>query len=348
MATERLFDRILRIGVGFAAGRAARAVIPLLLCGAPGAPALAQGLSLGGVSQDRPIEISADSGIEWQQNAQVYIARGSAVAKRGTTEVHADTLTAHYRPSKGGGGENEIYRLDADGHVMIKSPTQTVVGDQAVYDVDQQIGIVTGKALKLTTPTDVVTARNSFEWYDQKQVAVARGDAVAVREAKQIRADVLTAHMTKDKPKPDENTPGAKPAKATPAVANAKAGAPAGPAGESDEGSRISRVDAQGNVLVSTATDIGRGDYGVYNADTGIVTLIGNVTVTRGPNAVRGQYAVVDLNSNISRMMTMPPAPGAPAQRVEGFFVRQDNAAPPTGPAASKNLGSAPGGAQKP
>jgi lipopolysaccharide export system protein LptA len=325
-----------------------RAVIPLLLCGASGVPALAQGLSLGGVSQDRPIEISADSGIEWQQNAQVYIARGNAVAKRGTTEVHADTLTAHYRPSKGGGGENEIYRLDADGHVMIKSPTQTVVGDQAVYDVDQQIGIVTGQALKLTTPTDVVTARDSFEWYDQKQVAVARGDAVAVREAKQIRADVLTAHMTKDKPKPDENNPGAKPAKATPAAANAKAGAPAGPAGESDEGSRISRVDAQGNVLVSTATDISRGDYGVYNADTGIVTLIGNVTVTRGPNAVRGQYAVIDLNNNISRMMTMPPAPGAPAQRVEGFFVRQDNTAPPTGPAANRNLGSAPSGAQKP
>ena len=57
-----------------------------------------------------------------------------------------------------------------------------MVGDQAVYDVDQQIGIVTGKALKLTTATDVVTARDSLEWYDQKQIAVARGDAVAVRD----------------------------------------------------------------------------------------------------------------------------------------------------------------------
>ena len=65
----------------------------------------AQGLSLGSVSEDRPIQVSADSGIEWQQDAQVYIARGNAVAKRGLTEVHADTLTAHYRPSKGTGGE---------------------------------------------------------------------------------------------------------------------------------------------------------------------------------------------------------------------------------------------------
>ena len=189
----------------------------LLAVGSP--PAAAQGLSLGSVSEDRPIEISADSGIEWQQDAQVYIARGNAVAKRGHTEVHADTLTAHYRPSKGTGGETEIYRLDADGHVTIKGERQTVVGDQAVYDVDQQIGIVTGKGLKMTTATDMVTARDSLEWYDQKQIAVARGDAVAVRDAKHIRADVLTAHMTKDKPQP---AAGASPTKAAPAAAQAK------------------------------------------------------------------------------------------------------------------------------
>jgi lipopolysaccharide export system protein LptA len=290
-------------------------------------PAAGQGLSLGGVSEDRPIEISADSGIEWQQDTQAYIAHGNAMAKRGATEVHADTLTAHYRPSKGTGGETEIYRLNADGHVTIKGERQTVVGDQAVYDVDQQIGVVTGKALKMTTATDVVTARDSLEWYDQKQVAVARGDALAVREAKRIRADVLTAHLTKDKPKPNESKPGAKPAKAAPAAANAKANAKADPLAADDESSRISRIDAQGNVLVSTATDIGRGDYGVYNADTGIVTLLGNVTVTRGPNAIRGQYAVVDLNNNISRMMTVPATPGTAAPRVEGLFVRQDSGA---------------------
>jgi lipopolysaccharide export system protein LptA len=290
--------------------------------------AVAQGLSLGSVSDERPIEITADLGMEWQQDAQVYIARGNAVAKRGTTEVHADTLTAHYRQSKGTGGDAEIYRLNADGHVTIKGDRQTVVGDQAVYDVDQQIGIVTGKDLKLTTATDVVTARDSLEWYDARQIAVARGDAVAVRDAKQIRADVLTAHLTKDKPQGDQSKPGGKPAPAA-----AKPGVSAGPLA-GDEGSRISRVDAQGNVVVSTATDVGRGDFGVYNAETGIVTLLGNVTVTRGPNAIRGQYAVVDLNNNISRMMAAPDAPGAAPGRVEGIFVRQEQGAG-TGAAAA-------------
>jgi lipopolysaccharide export system protein LptA len=314
------------------------------LSGPPGAAA--QGLSLSGVSEDRPIEVSADHGIEWQQDAQVYIARGNAMAKRGATEVHADTLTAHYRPSKGTGdkgtgdkgtgdkttgdkttgegGETEIYRLDADGHVTIKGQRQTVVGDQAVYDVDQQIGIVTGKVLKMTTATDVVTARDSLEWYDQKQIAVARGDAVAVRDVRVIRADVLTAHMTKDKPQPAAG----KPDKAVPAAAQAKPRNAATPLGADDESSKISRVDAQGHVLVSTQTDVGRGDYGVYNAESGIATLLGNVTITRGPNTVRGEYAVMDLNNNISRMMAAPGTPGAAPTRVEGLFVRQDQPQP--------------------
>jgi lipopolysaccharide export system protein LptA len=332
--------------IGSAISRALQALALASICCLLSAPVLfAQGLSLSGVSEDRPIEVSADSGIEWQQDAKVYIARGNAIAKRGNTEVHADTLTAHYRPSKAAGGETEVYRLDADGHVTIKSPTQTVVGDQAVYDVDQQIGIVTGKALKLTTPTDVVTARDSLEWYDEKQVAVARGDAIAVRDTKRLRADVLTAHMTKEKPKPG-NQPEAKTSKTVPAAANTTTGAKAGPLGDSDEGSRISRIDAQGNVLVSTPTDIGRGDYGVYNADTGIVTLLSNVTVTRGPNAIKGEYAVVDLNNNVSRMMPGPSAPGTPTSRVEGLFVRQDQGAPSR---RSPNTNAAPtaSGAQK-
>jgi len=334
LGKRRPHSRRRQIGISLAA-------LLFLWEGSGSLPAAGQGLNLGGASGDRPIEISADTGIEWQQNAQVYIARGKAMAKRGTTEVHADTLTAHYRPSKAkGGGDNEIYRLDADGHVTIRGETQTVVGDQAVWDVDQQIGLVTGKALKLTTATDVVTARDSFEWYDGKQIAVARGDAIAVRsDAKRIRADVLTAHMTKDKAKSGGATTESKPA--TPDAA-------ANPLAPDAENSRISRVDAQGNVLVSTPSDIGRGDYGVYNSDTGIVTLLGNVTITRGPNTIKGQYAVVDLNNNVSRMMAVGPGAGAPAGRVEGLLIREDQTGAQAGGRPNATAGSTPGGAQKP
>jgi lipopolysaccharide export system protein LptA len=292
---------------------------------------------------NRPIAITAQNGIEWQKAAQIYVARGNAVATRDHTVVRADTLIAHYRPEKGAEGGNEVYRLDADGHVVITNGADAVTGDQAVYDVAQQTAVVTGKHLRLTTPSDVVTARDTFEWYDQQQLAVGRGDAVATRGDRRIRADVLTAHLTKEKA--DTAKPGAAPAKpgavpAKPGAASTKPGgsAPAttaaGPgASPGDlESSRISRIDAEGNVVVTTPTDIARGDYGVYDAKTDIATLIGHVTITRGQNVIRGQYGVVDLKTNVSRMMTLAAAPGKPASQVEGLFVRQDAAAKPAAP----------------
>ena len=279
-----------------------------------------------------PLQIQADSGIEWQQDAHLYIARGNAVASRGTSEVHADTLIAHYREVKGGntntGGNTEVYRVDAEGHVVLKRDVQTVTGDRAVYDVDRAIAVVTGKNLKMTGPSDSVTARDSLEWYDQRQVAVARGDAVAIRNGKTIKADVLTAYMTKAATPaggPGQHPPGAgaKPA-VTPAAA--KGAAP----GANAEGSKINRVDAQGHVVVTNGPDTGRGDFGVYNAETGIATLIGNVVIERGKDVIRGQRGVMDLNKNISRMMPGGP-PGEGHPRVQGLFVRE--ATHPTGDA---------------
>jgi lipopolysaccharide export system protein LptA len=313
-------------------------------------PALpTQAASADAPADNRPISVTADLGIEWQKQAQVYVARGNALATRGNTQVRADTLTAHYRPAKGTQGANdvggnEVYRLDADRHVVINNGANIVVGDRAVYDVGQEIAVITGKGLRLTTSTDVVTARDAFEWYDQLQLAVARGDAVAVRGDRRIRADILSAHMIKDKP-PDAAKParGGAGASAAPAAKSSSPTAKPTPATAADaENSRISRIDAQGHVVVSTPTDIGRGDFGVYDAIKGIVTLLGNVTITRGQNVIRGQYAVVDLNTNVSRMLPLAAAPGKPAPRVEGIFVRQDASGRASGAGATGTTAKKP------
>jgi lipopolysaccharide export system protein LptA len=354
-----------------------RSILPALVlvavCG-PTLPAWSQGAQPEPPANNQPIEIQADNGIEWQQEAHVYIARGNAVASRGGAEIHADTLIAYYRPSKGSGqahakgpapepdktrapgtgdtdgdGGTEIYRVDAEGNVTIKNPSRTVVGDHAVWDVDQAVGIVTGKTLKMTTATDSVTARDSLEWYDQKQVGVARGDAVATRGTKTIKADVLTIYLEKSDPNapPDKGTapaeakPGDGKGAAQPAAAPAgkPAGAGAKPGGED---SKISRVDAQGHVVVTNPPDTGHGDYGVYNAKTGICTLIGNVVIARDKDVVKGQYAVMDLNQNVDRILPASSLPGHPPERVQGLFVRQEQT-PPGAPGA-KPAAPAPGG----
>ena len=305
--------------------RAGRAAALLALAGGmalAAAPAGAENFGLGLTTQDsnKPITIEADQGIEWQQNNRVYIARGHARATRGQATVFGDVLVAYYRPVTHpgagtsapaaarppaggpgdpiGGNTTEIYRLEATGNVRIATETQTVYGDHAVYDVDRTLLVVTGKDLRLETPRDTLTARDSLEWYDDKQLAVARGDAVATREGKRLRGDVLTATVTR----------------------------------LPNESSHISRIDAQGNVLVSSQGQIARGDAGVYNVDTGIATLTGRVTLTRADNELRGQYAVVDLNNNVSRLLSAPPSvqltQGKPA-RVQGLLIPRAKPAAP-------------------
>jgi lipopolysaccharide export system protein LptA len=343
------------VQAGFRATSAGAAVLGLgaLLAGLP-APRLAAQL-LNAPNDNLPLQVQADSGIEWQQNNQLYIARGNAVATRGPSEVHADTLIAHYREIKGAagaapppanatgdiGGNTEIYRVEAEGHVTMLREGQTVVGDRAVYDVDQTIMVVTGKALKLTTATDVVTARDALEWYDQKQIAVARGNAVAVRNGKTIKGDILTAYMVKTKPaegKPAEAKSATQAKRPAPAGTGKPQATPAAAsAGPGSTDSKISRVDAQGHVFVTNGLDTGRGDYGVYNADSGICTLIDHVVITRAKDVIKGQYGVMDLNNNVSRML--PAAAGTPRERVQGLFVRQDQAgaaAPKTATAVKK------------
>jgi lipopolysaccharide export system protein LptA len=288
---------------------------------------------LGTADSGLPINVQADDGIEWQQNKQLYIARGNAVATRGPGSIKADTLIAHYREVKPGSAPNtgntenntEIYRIEADGNVTITRDNRTVVGDHADYDMDQGIGIVRGKGLKMTTATDVVTARDTLEWYDTKQIAVARGDAVAVHNGRTIKGDTLTAYMVKASADAQPGAPAPAPAKPPPADGKAS------PA-NSDE-SKINRIDAQGHVVVVNEPDIGRGDYGVYNAVSGICTLLGNVTITRGTDVITGQYAVMNLHTNISRIMPASTLPGSTRQQVQGLFVKQDL------PGASKTPG---------
>ena len=82
--------------------------------------AVAQGIGLPGQSGDKPIEINAEQGIEWQQNNRAYIARGNARAAQGDVAVLADTLTAYYRETEN--GRTDIWRIDAVGRVRIVTP----------------------------------------------------------------------------------------------------------------------------------------------------------------------------------------------------------------------------------
>ena len=167
------------------------AALALMVAGA----ADAQGLNLNKDS-GQPVEINADQGIEWRRDDNVYIARGNASAKQGDVTVHADTLTAHYHPVEGGG--TDIYQLDAVGNVVINSANGTANGDNGVYDVDNALMVLKGHALKMVSEDYTVTARDSLEYWDNKQMAVARGNALVVNQDKRLSGSIVTAYFAQN------------------------------------------------------------------------------------------------------------------------------------------------------
>jgi lipopolysaccharide export system protein LptA len=292
------------------------ALLPLIA-----GPLAAQGLRMGPGGGGQPIEISADQGIEWHRETQRYIARGNASAKQGDTAVLGDTLIAYYRSQPSGG--TEIFRYEVQGNVRIVNPGQTAVGDKGVYDVDSGVLVMTGKALKLTTASDVITARDSLEYWEQKRIAVARGNAVAVNQDRRMTGDVLTTHFVEGRAPPAPPPSSRSNTRAQPA-STARGGRPASPppaAANAPGGQRMQRVEGFGNVRVSTATDIVRADRGVYNADTSIAMMSGNVRITRGQDQLNGDFAEVNLSTGISRLLTSTDSSGD--KRVRGLFVPQ-------------------------
>ncbi|GGJ06041.1 LptA/OstA family protein [Neoroseomonas lacus] len=290
--------------------------------------AFAQGLDL---SQGGPIEVTAVDGIEWRQQEQVIVARGEARAVRGGVTVEADRLIARYRPRGGesgaapraptdgptGGGE--IWRLEAEGNVVVTSATDRAEGDRAVYDMDQSVMVMTGGNLRLISTDNTLTARDSIEYWAQRRMAVARGNAVVVtNDGRRVRADTLVAYFVENAapgatPTP-ERTPRAQPAATLP-------GQPPG-----TEASSIERVEAYGNVDIRTAEEVVRGDRGVYNPNSGLARLLGAVRITRGDNTLTGQEAIVNMKTGVARLVS---APGA---RVQGLVVPQQQGQPIPGP----------------
>ena len=286
-----------------------------LLAGA----AWAQGVDL---NQGGPIEVTARDGMEWRQNEQLVIARGAARAVRGGVTIESDVLLARYRPrggapaearppSEGPGGASEIWRLEAEGSVVITTATDRAEGDRAIYDMDQAVMVLTGRNLRLTSPDNVLTARDSVEYWPQRRMAVARGDAVVVtKDDKRVRADVLVAHFRE----------------AVAQAAGAPRPQPTRPAAEAAPGSdsNLEKVEAFGRVEIRTPTEVVRGDTGVYTPPNGLARLIRNVTIVRGDNTLTGCEAIVNMQTGISQLVACP------GDRVRGIIVPGQNQNLPT------------------
>ena len=322
------------------------------------------------IEADDGIEWRQDTQV-YIARGNVKVVRGETTLYADTVTAYYREAKAAAKPAapkaddgmKGLGGGSEIWKIDAVGKVRIdtrndrafadrgvynvdlgvftltsnvrlESPAQntTVYGDDAVYDTNQSVMVLTGKSLRFDSPQTKITARDSLEYYDAKHMAVARGDAVALQEDKRLRADVLTAHMSDGNAgKPDPKTgPNSKIGKKAPA----KGKAPTPPRGGSGGGlmadagnGKVERIDAFGDVFMSSDQSIARAEKGVYTTASSLAILTGNVRITRGQNQLNGEMAEVNLNTGVSRILSGPTA-STPGRRVRALFAPAKAAAP--------------------
>jgi lipopolysaccharide export system protein LptA len=118
-----------------------------------------------------------------------------------------------------------------------------------------------------------------MEVHDLEHRAFLTGSVRAVQQDMTLTADRVTANYT-----------------------GSMANSGQGGAGSSPQ---IHRLDATGHVVVTRPTEVAHGDYGIYDLDKRLVTLIGKVTLDRtGPNAstVRGGRLVINLDTNQATM----------------------------------------------
>ena len=210
-------------------------------------------------------------------------------------------------------GGNEVYRVQAEGHVHIYTQTDQVWGDVATYDLDQAVLVVTGHNLRLTTPNDVITARDDLEYWSQRHMAVARGNAVVVtNDGRRLQGDILVAYTTDAPTAPDRGA-----AQATP-VADRPGAAPNPQNDPLLSSGKLQKVEVFGHVLVRTVTDTVTGDRAVYVPDSGIARVAGHVHITRGQNQLDGSEAIVNMKTGISHLLASNDG------RVQGLIVPND------------------------
>lgn len=239
-------------------------------------------------SSDQPLEITADSALEWNSEKKQYVARKNAKAVQGDFSASANTLTADYTDGKGGG--TQITRLTAEGNAVITSAGNSVHGERAVYDVATGKVVVTGKDLKLVGTNLTVTAKEKFEYFEPEGKLIAYGRPLVTSGTDTLEADMVTAWIARNSD-----------TKVAPTATKDQSG--------------LKRAEANGNVVITTPKERATGDNATYNAETSLAELIGHAVVSSGDNKIEGTRAEMNLKTKVSRMISTDGT-----GRVKGVF----------------------------
>ncbi|MFZ5610004.1 MAG: LptA/OstA family protein [Pseudomonadota bacterium] len=165
------------------------------------APASGQQVSaLKSHNAEGPIDIDADR-VEVQERANVAIFAGDVRAVQGDLRLNADQLRVYYDRGDETGNQLQILRLDAQGGVTLASPSETVVSQWGVYDVEKEVITLGGRVEMLRGDAQLTGDR--LELNLRTGLTTLDGAEGAVPERVRGRFTV----PKKDEQKPEDSAP---------------------------------------------------------------------------------------------------------------------------------------------
>ena len=123
--------------------------------------------------------------------------------------------------------------------------------------------------------------------YDKEGRAVFTGNVVAVQGETNMRCSEMNVFYESKRDKKGE-----------PAPAGGSSGSPGGLA----QDSAIKKILCKGPVVIKTKTQTATGDRAEFDRVINKVFLIGNATLSDGPNVTRGERVAYDLNTQVANI----------------------------------------------
>jgi lipopolysaccharide export system protein LptA len=193
--------------------------------------------------------------------------------------------------------------------------------------------------------------------HDREQYATFLGNVKAVQGTTTLRSKELKVHyvgggadsLTGAAPKPAAAPAPATPSATPPAAGDQVAAAPkpAGGGALGDGGNQISKIEARGEVIITTDQDqTTTSDWALYDVPAQLVTVGGNVVLTQGKNVLKGDRLVIDLKTGESRFENT--GNGSTGGKIRALFMPKQDAAAKNGKAGDGETSKDAKGPSKP
>lgn len=182
----------------------------------------------------------------------------------------------------------------------------TVIATTQCFAQTPGSSLAAGYAANADKPINIEA--DALEVNDQQKTATFSGNVTATQGDFSLKAKEIQVSYTAKKGN------------------NANGGA-TGPGGDS----QITEINAKGKVLVTTQDNqTATSDWARFDVPGQLVTIGGNVVLSQGPNTIKGDRLVIDLNTGLSRFENSAQTAGgqAPKQRLRAIFTPKAQSAP--------------------